>query len=227
MSNLVLWGHHIHDYQQMFALSEKDLNGSILEYGGGPSAVNAEMHAQGKSCISCDPLFTLDKATLTSKTVLVFADMVDKVRAGYAKFTFSSVEGLDALIKQRQEGMRLFFNDYSQGKEEKRYLPLQQVKLPFADFSFDLALCSHYLFGDLENVDEAFHVKVLMELARVAKEVRIFPLIDGMGKPSPFLGPVLLALQQENYGVEVKSIDYPLQPQGNAMLRVWAQLCPL
>ena len=70
-------------------------------------------------------------------------------------------------------------------------------------------------------------MRVIRELARVAKEVRIFPLIDRHGQPSPFLGPVLLGLQEGNYGVEVKEVPYHLQPKGNAMLRVWAQQCQL
>ena len=97
--------------------------------------------------------------------------------------------------------------------------------MPFADFTFDFALSSHYLFADLDDQDVDFHLQAIRELARVAKEVRIFPLIDRHGQPSPFLGPVLLGLQQEGYGVEVREVKYYLQPKGNAMLRVWAQQC--
>lgn len=99
--------------------------------------------------------------------------------------------------------------------------------MPFDNFSFDFALSSHYLFADLDDQDVEFHLKVIKELARVAKEVRIFPLIDRHNQPSPFLGPVLLGLQQENFGAEVREVAYHLQPSGNAMLRVWAQQCEL
>jgi len=36
---------------------------------------------------------------------------------------------------------------------------------------------------------------------------------------------VLLGLQQENFGVEVREVSCALYPEGNAMLRVWAQEC--
>ena len=227
MSNLVLWGHHSDEYQEMFDLSPDSLNGRLLEYGSGPSAFNAEVHQAGKQCVSCCPLFALDKDTLSSKAVLVFADMAEQVREERDKFDFSHYGSFEGLLEQRRAGMATFFADYELGKKEKRYLPIQDIILPFANFSFDLALSSHYLFGELENQDLDFHIAVIKELARVAKEVRIFPLIDREGQPSPFLGPVLLGLQQENYGTEVRNVNYLLQAQGNAMLRVWAQECPL
>lgn len=102
---------------------------------------------------------------------------------------------------------------------------MNDYHLSFGDFAFDYALCSHYFFADLDEQDVDFHVKVIKELARVANEVRIFPLIDRYGKPSPQLGPVLLALQNDDYGTEVREVDYNLQQNGNAMLRVWAQKC--
>ena len=99
--------------------------------------------------------------------------------------------------------------------------------LPFADFSFDFALSAYGLFTDMDAQDINIHLQVIRELARIAKEVRIFPLIDSHGEPFPLLGPVLLGLQQEQYGVEVREVNYSLQPKGNAMLRVWAQQCQL
>ena len=100
----------------------------------------------------------------------------------------------------------------------------ENERLPFADFTFDLALCSSYLFTSMiEGADR--HLTIIRELARVAKEVRIFPLIDSQGVLSPLLGPVLLGLQQENYGVEVRDVTSSNDFKKNAMLRVWAQLC--
>lgn len=90
----------------------------------------------------------------------------------------------------------------------------QKLPLSFADFTFDIALCAY--IADLQ---------VIRELARVAKEVRIAPLIDHQGALSPLVGPVLLGLQQDNYGVEVKDITLPVTAKKNAVLRVWAKLC--
>lgn len=104
------------------------------------------------------------------------------------------------------------------------FSPSEEGVKAFDDFSFDVAICPYYLFTQT-SADLDFHLKVIRQLARVAKEVRIFPLIDKQGVLSPLLGPVLLGLQQENYGVEVRDVTSPLLQKENAMLRVWAQLC--
>lgn len=227
MNKLVVWGHHADEYQEMFGLSADDLQGKLLEFGCGPSAFNANVHKQADLCISCDALFNLDSATLRSKVALIVADMAEKVAAEQEQFDFSRDGSLAGLLQRRRAGVEEFFADYKLGKKQGRYVGIQALKLPFADFTFDFALSSHYFFADLDDQDIQFHVQAIKELARVAKEVRIFPLIDRNGQPSSLLGPILLYLQQHNYGTEVRSVAYHLQAQGNAMLRVWAQECKL
>ena len=227
MRKLVLWGHSVDEYREMFDLSQDEINSSILEYGCGPSAVNYQQTQNAHKVVSCDPLFVLDKDTLSSKAVMIFADMAEQVKKEQSRFDFSRSGSYESLVAERQEGMRQFFADYASGKAEGRYIGVADYHLPFADFSFDFALSSHYLFADLDEQTVEFHLAVIRELARVAKEVRIFPLIDREGNTSEFLGPVLLGLQQENYGVEVREVAFHLHNTGNAMLRVWAQQCPV
>lgn len=97
--------------------------------------------------------------------------------------------------------------------------------LPFPDFTFDMALCPHAFFVAMDSHDVEFHLKIIMELSRVAKEVRIAPLTNANGEPSIQLGPILLGLQQHDYGVEVRDVKASSEPHGHPMLRVWAQLC--
>lgn len=94
------------------------------------------------------------------------------------------------------------------------YAASKKLPLPFTDFMFDMALCPGIV--DLH---------VILELARVAKEVRLFPVIDDSGVLSPLVGSVLLGLQQNHYGVEVRDVTTPVTGKKNAMLRVWAKLC--
>ncbi|KTC65580.1 SAM-dependent methyltransferase (plasmid) [Legionella adelaidensis] len=225
MRKLVLWGHHVDEYQEMFDMTRADFNSSILEYGCGPSAINSELHKSNSHIVSCDPLFNLDKNKLINEVEQIFQKMVKRVEQDEEKFDFSSYGGLSGLIEKRKQGMKECFEDYNQGKEEKRYRSESGLELPFPDFTFDFALSSHYLFAALDNKDVDYYLQAIRELARVAKEVRIFPLVDRFGQLSPFVGPVLLGLQQENYGVEIREVAYRLQPKGNAMLRVCAQQC--
>ena len=45
------------------------------------------------------------------------------------------------------------------------------------------------------------------------------------GGLSDELGPVMLLLQEHDYGVEVREVPFHQQVGGNAMLRVWSQTC--
>lgn len=225
MASLVLWGHHLDEYQEMFDLTEQVLRGNILEYGSGPSAFNIETSPYVKHCTSCDALFNLDYPTLKTRAQLIFAEKLEEVRVHQNDYDFSRYGSFNDFVKIRQQGMDAFFEDYVQGMAENRYQAINTIALPFQDFHFDLAISSHYFFAELENQDLPFHIHAIQELARVAREVRIFPLIDRYGTLSPFVGPLLLRLQALNYGTEIRSVDYRLQPKGNAMLRVWAQQC--
>lgn len=101
-------------------------------------------------------------------------------------------------------------------------------KLPqFKQFEFDLVLNSYDLFVRQADKPVEFHVQAITEMSRVGKEVRIFPLLNERGEISPLLGPVLLALQQANFGVEVREVPYHAYENGNAMLLVWAKECHL
>ena len=203
MRKPILWGHHVNEYQAMFGLSNAEIRTRILEYGCGPSAVNATLHHQG---ICMNSLFNA---------------RLEQVLQNPLQFDVQEYGGMSAFIDSRRNGLNIFFKDYEQGVAEGRYLEIPE-HLPFAHHAFDFALVSHYLFIDTEIQHQ---LEIIQSLANIANEVRIFPLIDSQAQASPLLGPVLLGLQQANYGVEVREVDYYLYPKGNAMLRVWAQTC--
>lgn len=225
MPKLVLWGHHVDEYCEMFDLSVQEMKSSWLEYGCGPTAVNVELSQTGQKIISIDPLFDLGKEALESKVATIFSQMVKRVYQAQESFDFSRYGSAQSLVKTREIGIANFLADYQQGKKEKCYQGVRKEHLNFADFSFEFALSSHYFFVRELNLDADMHLQQIKELARVAKEVRIFPLIDRHGQPSSLLGPVLLGLQQANFGTEIREVAYHLQTSGNAMLRVWAQEC--
>lgn len=97
-------------------------------------------------------------------------------------------------------------------------------KLPFPDQSFDLALCFNILFVEEEKPAEDYRLSSVLELIRVASEVRIFPLVDKLSRPSQHLGPILQTLQQKGFGVELRQIKQA-GDTGNALLRIWNESC--
>lgn len=92
--------------------------------------------------------------------------------------------------------------------------------------SFNLALCSNVLFVD-PNLSEQYHLDILLELMRVASEVRVKPLLDAHGQPSAHLGPILQVLHQKEYGVELREIKTHDKTHKEALLRLWNPSCQI
>lgn len=227
MRKSVLWGHHYNEYCDMFGLESDASKARIFEFGCGPSAVNAERTKLGQHIISADPLFVLPLNELKSEVMSQLNIRAAEIRAHAADFDYFAYGGMDKTIAKRLEGVNTFLADFPEGLKTGRYLSLDVFDLPFEDFSFDYALCSHFLFAGFNEQTLEYHIHLIQSLARIAKEVRIFPLIDKDSMPSPLLGPVLLGLQMANFAVELRDVPYHVQPKGNAMLRVWAQTCAL
>jgi len=112
----------------------------------------------------------------------------------------------------------IFANDFELNRGGSRYVEGQLPVLDFRDSTFDLALCSHFLFLYSEHFDSMFHLASIIELLRVANEVRIFPILTLMLKPSPYLPYVIRELQAIGCRVDIQRVEYELQKGGNEML---------
>lgn len=224
MRKLVLWGHDLDEYQSMFDWEIKKTSQlKILEFGCGASAVNAQLTARGIYAVSIDQLYCADENILHSRVMDAFNERVKELLHHPLQLNTEEYGGLEAFIQKRREGCEIFFQNYAAALSQNRYL--QKLPDSFSEGMFDCVFSSHYFFSgqDLGAVDE--HVQQLLALTRVAQEIRIFPLIDYQGEPSPLLGPVMLNLQQAQCGLEVRKVKHTLYPQGNAMLRIWPQVC--
>ena len=130
----------------------------------------------------------------------------------------------------RMTAMRRFLKDFPGGFAEGRYMEGGLPELPFETGGFDLALCSHFLFTYSYQLSEKFHLASILEMCRVAKEARVFPLLTssvhrgkGGGERSPHLGPVTYELRRRGYDARVERVPYEFQKGGNEMLRVRRQ----
>jgi hypothetical protein len=223
--DVLLWGHSLADYNKMFLLNEHDRKSKLLDCCGGPSSFNAELTAQGGQVISCDPLFALTFDKMKRRINEVFAEMLVGVKYFSDRFMWTEVLTPEELADIRSKNMEIFLQDFKVGVKNRRYLSCSLPKLNFDHEQFDLAVCSHYLFAHSPDQSEDFHIKAIASLCKVAKEVRIFPLLDSEGEIPALVGPVIHALQQMDHGVEIVAVPYEFQKKGNAMLRVWAQTC--
>jgi len=220
LQNVVPWGRNLDEYRAMFALSSEDLNAKILGCGDGPSSFNSELTRQGGRVVSIDPVYQFTAEEISQRIAETAATIMEQVELHKDNYVWSSIRSVGELEAVRMSAMNRFLEDYELGKNEKRYIEASLPHLPFADKTFDLVLCSHFLFLYSEHFDLDFHIESVLEMCRVGDEVRIFPLLDLKGKRSSYLGPLMEALGQRGYRCEIETVHYEFQRGGNEMLKV-------
>lgn len=219
----VNWIYDFSDYQQMYDLTERDCTKSIFDFSSGLASFNAEATQRGMSVVSMDALYALSDDAIRTRAQQFLQEMVVQLQVMPDYLQNSSREAIDRVIQLWQKTEELFLADYVIGKSQCRYQPMQQLPLSYETHQFELAFCTDFIFHHAlsrENINA-----VLMELCRVAEEVRLYPLLDHDRKMPKELGPLMLALQQKNFGVEVREVSYRTLKGGNAMLRIWQQEC--
>jgi len=218
LTNIVPWGRSFQEYKKMFSLSARDLEKSILGCGDGPASFNAELSSQGGNVISVDPIYCFTAKQLKSRILEVFKEVMQQMQLNKDRYVWDNIGSVKALGKIRMSAMEKFIEDYDLGKKQGRYIEGSLPQLGFNDHQFELALCSHYLFLYSEQISVQAHIDSLQELCRVAKEVRVYPLLSLDGEPSPHLSQVILALNRLNLSVTLVDVSYQFQKGATQML---------
>ena len=221
LDQIVPWGRSLREYCRMFSLSAENLSGGVLDCGGGPASFVAEMAAQGHTAVSVDPVYRFSGQEIRARFEATAGQMLAQVRATPDDWVWGYHRDLDDLLASRRAALESFLADYEIGLRKRRYVAGELPKLRFPSGTFKLAVCSHLLFLYSDLLSEAFHIEALLELCRVAREVRVFPLVTLKRQPSPHLAPVRSAVEAEGWESEVISVDYELMRGGNQMLRVF------
>src|SRR5262249_48054284 len=136
------------------------------------------------------------------------------------QFVWNSIRSVEELEQVRMTAMNEFLADYLAGRSAGRYVDAELPMLPFADASFDLALCSHLLFVYTSQLGEAFHRSAVREMCRVAGEVRIFPLIELGGMRSPFVDFIADEYRRSPFDASIETVPYEFRKGGNQMMRI-------
>jgi hypothetical protein len=225
---LMMWGNSFDDYCHIFDLKNDSLPRSILDCSNVPSSFNAEViqhNTLNIKVVSCSQAYrdTFDALSKHSTQMLEKIDTSIKNHA--SKIEWKQYPSKDNFKNSRTVSVETFLKDYKSGLSQRRYIPVSSLtKLPFKDNEFDMVLCCASLFNTDESTLESC-LEIIKELCRVANEARIYPLLDNHGNNSTLLGPVALALQASNYGLEIRHVNYDFIRGGNAMLRTWSQAC--
>ena len=220
LEQVVPWGRSFDEYQAMFDLTKAELALRILGCGDGPACFNAELTRRGGCVVSVDPLYDFTAAEISQRIDATFETVMEQTRRNQSEFVWEQIRSPDELAEIRRAAMQEFLTDYAAGKREGRYRTTSLPTLPFADDIFDLAVCSHFLFLYSAHYSAEFHVASIRELCRVAREVRIFPLLELGATRSRHREPVMAELSAAGYDVQIRRVPYEFQKQGNEMLVV-------
>jgi hypothetical protein len=174
----------------------------------------------GGRVISCDPLYQFTASQIKERIDATYKDVIEQTRQNQDKFVWDRIASPEALGRIRLQAMSDFLVDYDGGRKQGRYIAAQLPELPFASGAFDLAICSHFLFLYSDHFSLEFHQQAVDELCRVAREVRIFPLLNYNAEPSPFVIPIVEQAQRSGRSVSIEQVPYEFQRGGNTMLRI-------
>ena len=220
LRSVVPWGRSFDEYVAMFSLGAAELSGSILGCGDGPASFNAVAARRGCRVISADPLYQSSAAEIRARIAETAETIAEQTRRNADEFVWTQFRSVDELVGARLEAMGDFLSDFPQGRQTGRYVVAALPRLPFADASFDLALCSHFLFLYSAQYDLRFHVESLVELRRVSREVRVFPLHELGSAPSRHVDGVIRELERRGHRAERVGVGYEFQKNACEMLRI-------
>lgn len=220
LNTVIPWGRSFAEYVQMFDLSPQDLSLNLFDVAGGPASFNAEMTQQGYSVISCDPIYQFSTEEIAQRIQETYPTVVNGLKEHSDAYVWNNIKSPEQLGEIRMAAMQQFLADFSLGQQQGRYQTAALPQLPFKNNQFDLALCSHFLFCYSDQFSEEFHLNSIVELCRIAQQVRIFPLLKVSGEPSPFLEPIINSLKNQSYLINIKTVNYEFQKGGNQMLNI-------
>ncbi|MEO0868186.1 MAG: SAM-dependent methyltransferase [Cyanobacteria bacterium J06642_11] len=223
LDNVVPFGRLFDEYVQMFSLTETDLQRSILSVADGPAGFNAQATQLGYRIQSVDPLYCFNANEIKQQFNAVVDNIIAQVKNSPDDWVWSYHKSPSDLRQNRETALQWFCSDFDQGKTEGRYELGELPHLNYPDASFDLGLCSHFLFLYSQQFDRTFHLHSVQEMLRICREVRIFPLLNLDLKPSPHLEFVLENLTTLGYRCQLETVAYEFQRNGNTMLKITPQ----
>ena len=204
----------------MFSLSAEDLSGGVLDCGAGPASFTAEMSASNIRAVAVDPIYAFSGSEILARFEAVVEPMISQVRATPEDWTWSYHRDTQTIFVQIAVLRWRSFWQTTSGDCASNATSRVNYLL-FDSGSFGLAVCSHLLFLYSDLLSEDFHIRSVLELCRVAGEVRLFPLLTLRRELSPHLAAVRSALDSKGLNSEIVRVHYELQRGGNQMLRVY------
>lgn len=211
------------EYVSLFVLEGVDLQkGRILDVAAGASSFTAEGNAQGLQITAVDPLYQLDSKEIQSKGAQEIIESTAKLAKLKDRFNWSYYGTLEAHQAGRERALDRFSVDYSINKDIT-YINANLPNLPFEENTFEIVLCSHFLFLYADQFDVNFHRTAIAELIRVCRpggEVRIYPLLSLRWEPYSMLEVFIEEWESAGHTVMKVPTKLPFIPGSTEVLSI-------
>lgn len=217
LNSIVPWGRNMNEYRLMFQLNDNDMKKKIASFGDGPASFNYESTQKNFSVTSFDPIYQFSKKELQKRIEEVRVTVMRQMEENKENYVWTHIKNLNELENLRMSAMRLFLEDYEQGKKENRYIFHElPTKLSYSENTFDIGLSSHFLLM-YTSLGYDFHIHAMTEMLRVCKEIRIFPIVDLDANKTDLITNVIEYFKSQ-YDVEIKKTQYEFQKGDNKLL---------
>ena len=115
LDQVVPWGRSFEEYCRMFALTDRDLDGTILGCADGPASFNTEATRRGTGVVSSDPLYRYDVSQIRERIAATCDQVLEQTRQNAAEFIWDTIASVEQLGTVRMAAMQAFLDDYEIG----------------------------------------------------------------------------------------------------------------
>lgn len=210
-SEFLFVGRTFEEYCRMFGLEPATLAGrTVLDCPGGPSSFAAVAAEVAERAVAVDPMYGPPAERLRDVCLDAVERNVTQLREKRDMFVWDEYGDVATRGRYLRAAAERFLADYAH--HPGRYLQAGLPDLPLATDAVGLALSGNLLFLYDDRLAERFHVDALLELARVAREVRVFTLHSLDRQRSPYVESVLTAAREAGLDARTEPVDYEFQP---------------
>lgn len=212
------------EYIRMFDLKETDLaGGSILDVAAGGSSFTADAKARGYEAYAVDPRYGSNVSKWVEEAREEIGTSTEKLAKISDVFDWTYYGSIDRHRAGREASLIKFETDATEPIGQSSYVFGKLPELPFADGTFSLVLCSHFLFLYAEQFGYEFHKQAIAELMRVTRkggQIRIYPLQALNWEPFAQLDELLASVEANGGNVQLLPTGLPFIPKKSDFLLI-------
>ena len=223
LENIAITGRTFEEYSSFFDLKLEDLKRKkVLDCPSGASSFVQTLKQNGIFAKGIDIIYEFSKDEIekqgikTLEKIYQNTSWMDAYKMGFYKTKENHK-------KYREDALKGFLEDYNLDD----YIYCELPNLPFENKEFDLLLSSHLFFVYDDRLDYDFHKNSILEMLRVSKEVRLFPLVDIQNSKvleeknfSPFVYKIIEELSKD-FKCEIIKTDFEFQVKANYYLKIF------